>query len=124
MESPLPSNSRSNATRRFSAEILRIPHPDTRKFRRTIFQTGKDQALTMDRRTARPVSRVPGPTVRGRGSSRRTMMISWNGRRQAGRRFWIPMPRRIRRSSLRWRRKHFLKSLRNCSGRGRNSTMR
>jgi hypothetical protein len=47
MESPLPSNSRSNATRRFSAEILRIPHPDTLNFRRTIFQTGKDQPLTM-----------------------------------------------------------------------------
>ena len=50
MESPLPSNSRSNATRRFSAEILRIPHPDTLKFRRTIFQTGKDQPVTLKSR--------------------------------------------------------------------------
>ena len=48
MESPPPSNSRSKATRRFCAEILRIPHPDTLKFRRTIFQTGKDQPLTVE----------------------------------------------------------------------------
>ena len=48
MDSPLRSNSRSNATRRSSPpEMLRIPQPDTPTIRRTTFQTGKNQPLTI-----------------------------------------------------------------------------
>jgi hypothetical protein len=47
IDSPLISNSRSNATRQFYAEILRIPQPATPIFRHSNLQTVKDQPLTL-----------------------------------------------------------------------------